>query len=175
VENFSSSTHRRCHQQRASNRLVPFQLPCWLRTCRFRLRRSGAIEEEDKSSTRALGCHTGPLRRPTTHHRPRRSAATNRFYPLGDVPWETFSLSYDNPPPKSSRPPEWKITEYEVWFRNPREVIKGILSNPELNGHIDYSAYREFEDSQRQYCGMMSGDWAWRQSVVHRLQMCRHH
>jgi hypothetical protein len=92
--------------------------------------------------------------------------------PLGDVPWETFSLSYDNPPPKSSRPPDWKITEYEVWFRNPREVIKGILSNPELNGHIDYSAYREFEDSQRQYCHMMSGDWAWRQSVCWTVCRC---
>jgi len=85
--------------------------------------------------------------------------------PLGDVPWECFSLSYENPPPKTSRPPEWKITEYDVWFRNPREVIKGILRNPEFDGHIDYSAYREFEDSQRQYCHMMSGDWAWRQSV----------
>lgn len=85
--------------------------------------------------------------------------------PLGDVPWECFSLSYHNPPPKTSRPPEWKTTEYDVWFRNPREVIKGILGNPEFDGHIDYSAYREFEDSQRQYCHMMSGDWAWKQSV----------
>lgn len=85
--------------------------------------------------------------------------------PLGDVPWECFSLSYDNPPPKTDHPPEWKITEYEVWFRNPCEVIKGILSNPEFNGHIDYSAYREFEDFQCRYCDMMSGDWVWRQSV----------
>ena len=85
--------------------------------------------------------------------------------PLGGVPWESFSLGYKNPPPKSTRPPEWKITEYDVWFRNPCEAIKEILGNSEFDGHIDYSAYREFEHSQRRYCNMMSGDWAWQQSV----------
>ena len=60
---------------------------------------------------------------------------------LGDVPWESFSLSFDNPPPATTRPPEWKTTEYEVWFRNPREVIEGILGNPEFDSHTNYSAY----------------------------------
>ena len=91
--------------------------------------------------------------------------------PLGGVPWESFHLNYDGPP-EPIRPPEWKITKYEVWFRNPREVIKGILGNSEFNGHIDYSAYREFEGSQRHYCNMMSGDWAWKQSV--RCTVSRH-
>ena len=92
--------------------------------------------------------------------------------PLGNVPWECFCLKYDGPPPETNRPPEWMVTEYEVWFRNPREVIKGILTNPEFNGHVDYSVYREFEDRQRRYSNMMSGDWAWRQSV--RLIASRH-
>ena len=87
--------------------------------------------------------------------------------PLGDVPWESFCLSYNNPPPQTTCPPEWKIAEYEVWFRNPREVIKSILSNPEFDGHVDYSAFQEFEGSQRRYCNMMSGDWSWEQSVCH--------
>ena len=86
---------------------------------------------------------------------------------LGNVPWESFDLSYDGPLPETTRPPEWKVKKYETWFRNPRDVIKGILSNPAFDGHIDYSAYREFRDSKRQYCNMMSGDWAWRQSVCH--------
>jgi hypothetical protein len=85
--------------------------------------------------------------------------------PLGNVPWESFCLSYNGPLPETTRPLEWKVTEYEIWFRNPRDVIKGILSNPEFDGHIDYSAYREFEDSKQRYSNMMLGDWAWRQSV----------
>jgi len=92
--------------------------------------------------------------------------------PLGNVPWECFSLSYNKPLPETAHLPEWKTTEYEIWFRNPREVIKGILANPEFDGHIDYSAYREFEDSKRRYCHMMSGDWAWRQSVCHIACRC---
>jgi hypothetical protein len=92
--------------------------------------------------------------------------------PLGNVPWECFCLSYDGPLPETAHVPEWMTTEYEIWFRDPRAVIKGILSNPEFDGHIDYSAYREFEDSQRRYCNMMSGDWTWRQSVCHVARGC---
>ena len=51
-------------------------------------------------------------------------------------------------------------------------MIKGILGNPKFDGHIDYSAYQEFEDSQHQYCDMMSGNWAWRQSVCHIPNPC---
>lgn len=86
--------------------------------------------------------------------------------PLGNVPWECFSLKYDGPLPKTGQlVPEWMTTEYEVWFRDPHEVIKGILANPEFDGHMDYSAYREFENSQRRYSNVMSGNWAWKQSV----------
>ena len=95
--------------------------------------------------------------------------------PLGDVPWESFCLSYNNPPPMTEDLPEWKTTEYEVWYHNPREVIKGILSNPEFDSHVDYSAYREFEGSRRWYCDMMSGDWSWAQSVRSRHQRVHHH
>lgn len=85
--------------------------------------------------------------------------------PLGNVAWESFHIQYDGPLPETGQPPEWMVTEYDVWFRDPREVIKGILANPEFDGHMDYSAYRESENSRRRYSNMMSGDWAWRQSV----------
>jgi hypothetical protein len=85
--------------------------------------------------------------------------------PLGNVAWECFSLKYDGSLPETGRPPEWMVTEYELWFRNPREVIKAILANPEFDGHVDYSTYQEFENLQRRYSNVMSGDWAWQQSV----------
>lgn len=84
---------------------------------------------------------------------------------LGGVRWEHASLKFEGPLPKITRPPEWKTVGYDVWYRNPRQVIKNILARPDLEGHIDYTAYQEFDNGKRQYGNMMSGDWAWRQSV----------
>ena len=84
---------------------------------------------------------------------------------LGDVQWENVSLKYNGPLPTITRPPEWKTAEYDVWYRNPREVIKNMLSRTDFDGHIDYMAYQEFDGEKRQYGNMMSGDWSWRQSV----------
>jgi len=84
---------------------------------------------------------------------------------LGDVQWEHDYLKYKGPLPAATRHPEWKTVEYDIWYRDPREVIKNILARPDFNGHVDYGAYQEFNNEKRQYGNMMSGDWAWRQSV----------
>jgi hypothetical protein len=84
---------------------------------------------------------------------------------LGDVKWEHAYLKYEGLLPEATRHPEWKTTEHDVWYRDPRQVIKNILARPDLEGHIDYAAYQEFNGEKRQYGNMMSGDWAWRQSV----------
>lgn len=84
---------------------------------------------------------------------------------LGTVPWENAYLKYDGPLPEVTRPPEWKTAGYDVWYRNPRDVIKNILASPDFEGHVDYTTYQEFSGEQRQYTNMMSGDWAWQQSV----------
>jgi hypothetical protein len=36
--------------------------------------------------------------------------------PLGDVPWQTFSMSYSGRRPAENVPP-WMTAEYDVWFR----------------------------------------------------------
>ena len=77
---------------------------------------------------------------------------------LGDVQWESASLKYNRPLPKTTRSPEWMTTEYDVWFRDPREVVKNILASPDFEGQIDYVAYQEFDGEQRQYGNVMSGD-----------------
>ena len=84
---------------------------------------------------------------------------------VGDVQWECVSLKYEGPPPEMTRPPEWKTVRYDVWYRNPRNVIKNILARPDLDGHVDYAAYQEFSNGQRQYSNMMLGNWAWQESV----------
>lgn len=84
---------------------------------------------------------------------------------LGNVRWENTRLKYNGPLPETTRPPEWKTAEHDVWYRNPREVIRNILACPDFDGHIDYVAYQEFNGEKRQYGNMMSGNWSWRQSV----------
>ena len=84
---------------------------------------------------------------------------------LGDVQWEHNYLKYKGPLPPATHHPEWKTAEYDVWYRDPRQTIKNILERPDFDGHVDYAAYQEFNGEKRQYGNMMSGDWAWRQSV----------
>ena len=84
---------------------------------------------------------------------------------LGNTSWENTTLKYEGPVPEMTRPAEWKTTVYDVWYRNPHEVIKNIFARTDLNSHIDYTAYQEFSDEKRQYGNVMSGDWSWRQSV----------
>jgi hypothetical protein len=89
--------------------------------------------------------------------------------PLGDVPWENFSIQYTGERPEDDVPP-WMDERYEVWYRNPREVVRNMLANPEYVNEIDYRPFREFsaDGDERQYCDFMSGDWAWQQAVCTR-------
>ncbi|EIW74521.1 hypothetical protein CONPUDRAFT_66962 [Coniophora puteana RWD-64-598 SS2] len=84
--------------------------------------------------------------------------------PVGDVPWESFSMTYRGPRPARDVPP-WMTASYEVWFRDPHTVVKNILANPDFGKEMDYSPYREFDkDGVRQWEHLFSGDWAWQQA-----------
>ena len=91
---------------------------------------------------------------------------------LGNIQWESSPLKYTRPLPKMTRIPEWMTTEYDVWYRDPRKVIKNILATPDFDGHIDFVAYQEFNGEKRQYGNVMSGDWSWRQSVCSLHSTC---
>ena len=61
--------------------------------------------------------------------------------------------------------------EYTIWYRDPRQLFRIMIGNPEFNGHIDYAPLRQFalseneEELIREYENFMSGDWAWKQAV----------
>ncbi|KAG2745356.1 hypothetical protein P692DRAFT_201841294 [Suillus brevipes Sb2] len=81
--------------------------------------------------------------------------------PLGDVAWESFSMSYKGVKPAENVPP-WMKATYEVWFRDPRLLIHNILANPDFDGEIEYTPYRDYDDNnQRCFKKNFSGDWAW--------------
>jgi Plavaka transposase len=88
--------------------------------------------------------------------------------PLGDVAWQSFSLRYnsDEDPMTEGTLPDWMTSEYEVWFRDPRMIIKGMIDNPDYNHHTDVAPVRVFNSNGiRVYQNFMSGDWAWEEAV----------
>ena len=38
------------------------------------------------------------------------------------------------------------MAEYQLWYRDPRQVIHNILGNPEFTSGINYTPHRDFQD-----------------------------
>ena len=89
--------------------------------------------------------------------------------PVGGVPWQSATFTYDGPRPESPdgvEMPKWMENEYEIWFRDPRLLFKNMLANPDFHGSFDYAPFRQYDDKGiRRYEHLMSGDWAWKQAV----------
>jgi len=86
--------------------------------------------------------------------------------PLGDVKWESFHVSYRGEKPTEDVPP-WMNDTYNVWYRDPKEVIREMLSRPDFADDIDYQPFREYDSTtdERRWEDFMSADWAWKQAV----------
>ena len=85
--------------------------------------------------------------------------------PLGDVKWESFTLSYSGEPPDGEVLP-WMKTKHEVWFRDPRLLVHNLLANTDFAGEIDTTPYQEYDaDNNHRYQNFMSGNWSWKQAV----------
>ncbi|KAG2030826.1 hypothetical protein BDR03DRAFT_936547 [Suillus americanus] len=87
--------------------------------------------------------------------------------PLGDVKWQSFSVHYNGERPDTDVPP-WMDQVFEVWYRDPREVIRNMLANADYAKEFYYRPYREFstDGNERQWKDFMSGDWAWDQADI---------
>jgi len=55
---------------------------------------------------------------------------------------------------------------YEVYFRDPHQLILNMLANPTFTEDFDYTLLQEFiTKGSHQYENFMSGNWAWKQVV----------
>ena len=96
----------------------------------------------------------------------------------GGVNWQCFSLNYQGELTNDS--PPWMKEEYEVHYRDARDVVLSMVLNPEFADEIDFGPFQERdEDGQHRLKDFMSSDWAWRQAVCdfyqHRSQLaCSH-
>jgi hypothetical protein len=86
--------------------------------------------------------------------------------PIGGVPWQSITLSFDGPIPDTENPPSWMNAGHTIWFRDPVLLFKNMLANPDFNDSFDYAPYRQYDEHDRRcYKNFMSGDWAWKQAV----------
>ncbi|KAF8653264.1 hypothetical protein AX14_008311 [Amanita brunnescens Koide BX004] len=86
---------------------------------------------------------------------------------LGHIGWQSFSLSYDGAEEENSNSNSapWKRKSFDVWFRDPRELLKAQLGNRDFGEEMDFAPkeVRNKEMKARVYRDFMSGAWAWRQ------------
>lgn len=89
---------------------------------------------------------------------------------VGDVAWQSFSVKYNGEIPEGSTPPTWKTSAFEVWYRNPLQVLEGQLGNRDFKTELDFAPKQVFaKNGKRQYSDFMSGNWAWDQAVRYML------
>jgi hypothetical protein len=99
---------------------------------------------------------------PFVHHREMYSAVD--AIPLGDIPWQSFSVQYNGEIPEDC--PAWMTAEYDVWYRDPLLVLEQQIANPDFAGEFDFAPKQIFDiNNKRQYTDLMSGNWCWEQAV----------
>ena len=55
---------------------------------------------------------------------------------VGEVPWQSFKLKYCGPlPDEGAEIPAWMLDEHEVWFRDPRQLLRNLLANTDFDGN----------------------------------------
>lgn len=82
----------------------------------------------------------------------------------GDSPWKSFLVKYLGAMPDD--PPPWMSTEYDMWYHDPKIMLEHQLANPDFQGEIDYAMKVMIDEHGHcEVCDLMSGQWAFEQSV----------
>lgn len=120
------------------------------------------LDKSDCDCESICGCDDDTARPPFKGQRDLLSTIDS--IPQGDIAWRGFQVRYEGEKPEN--PPSWMEASYDVWYWDVLEVMEAQLGNPEFADHIDYAAKEvRGEDGQRLYTDLMSGEWAWEQSV----------
>ena len=85
--------------------------------------------------------------------------------PGGDVNWKSFTLCFA----AEELPldvPNWKKMKWDVWYRDPQELINNMLQNPDFHDKFDYIPHQEYDlNGNHHFHNVMSGDWCWHEMV----------
>ena len=83
---------------------------------------------------------------------------------LGHITWHSFTISFnagEDDDPSDDTP--WKRKSYNVWFRDPKDLLKVQLGKHDFGNKMDFAPkeVRNKETKARIYGNFMSGAWAW--------------
>ncbi|THU79867.1 hypothetical protein K435DRAFT_696868 [Dendrothele bispora CBS 962.96] len=81
---------------------------------------------------------------------------------VGDIPWQSFSLTYDGE--LGDKPEPWMTKKFEVHYRDPRLLLHHQLGSRDFSNEIDYAPKKVFDEKGRVYRNFMEGQWIWRQA-----------
>ncbi|KAG1858214.1 hypothetical protein C8R48DRAFT_674285 [Suillus tomentosus] len=85
--------------------------------------------------------------------------------PLSDVKWQSFTIKYTGDITEEGAA-LWMTDSHEVWFHDPRKVVRNMLASPDFAAEMDLRPYHEFatENDEHQWKDFMSRDWAYKQA-----------
>ncbi|EMD30780.1 hypothetical protein CERSUDRAFT_78623 [Gelatoporia subvermispora B] len=63
--------------------------------------------------------------------------------PNGDISWQSITLNYKDKDQLPDQAPAWQKADYDVWYRDPKKIIKNMLANPDFKDEIDYAPIRD--------------------------------
>ncbi|CDO76885.1 hypothetical protein BN946_scf184903.g6 [Trametes cinnabarina] len=91
--------------------------------------------------------------------------------PLGDVRWESFTLSYSKDDGlEDADVLPWMNAEFSIFYSDPLAIVHNMLANPDYKDDIDFAPFRETapgpNGDQQRLENFMSGEWAWRQANI---------
>src|ERR1700747_955347 len=71
--------------------------------------------------------------------------ATIHATPIGGPEWQSYTLTYNRPRINNGKPlPLWMDNKYDIWFRDPRMLIREMISNPDFASGFDYAQYHVY-------------------------------
>jgi len=83
----------------------------------------------------------------------------------GDVKWQSMTATYKSGP-QSQDDPTWMMKKWDIWFRDPCELLRNQLANRDFDGETDYAPRQVFNASdKRVYSDFMTGSWVWDEAV----------
>ncbi|KAF8898189.1 hypothetical protein CPB85DRAFT_1257048 [Mucidula mucida] len=78
--------------------------------------------------------------------------------PHGDIPWQGFAVNYTGKVPENV--PAWMTATYDLWFRNPLQLLEAQLGNADFANKMDYAPKQILDKNKhRQYSDLMLGNW----------------